>query len=272
MVGSPRLTDSLSWFHRGSRPRVCAVASPGKKQTSRGESQTRRYSQAPRRVVRIERMGETKTTVSRTERSRGAGKHDDDDVDRMRALLQKREAPRFFICDRAGDIVFSTPELVDNQIVDNSKRALEKLFAVDDSIVETHFECLDASTMLRIIPLTGQQLGYFAVFLEPLSGRNSLQSASRRYALTKREGEVLSLILGGLSTVQIARKLFISEGTVGDHVKNLFRKTKTKRRSELVARIFDADGPRVTVFDGWSGNAQRPGSPLTPEISARLGR
>jgi len=90
------------------------------------------------------------------------------------------------------------------------------------------------------VPLVGERLGHFAVFLETNSGRNSLDSASKHYDLTKREVEVLGLVLRGLSTIQIAQSLFISDGTVGDHIKSLFRKTKTNRRSELVARVFYA--------------------------------
>ncbi len=49
---------------------------------------------------------------------------------------------------------------------------------------------------------------------------------------------MLELLVAGLTTAEIAERLCISEGTVGDHVKSLFRKTRTNKRSELVARVF----------------------------------
>ena len=42
--------------------------------------------------------------------------------------------------------------------------------------------------------------------------------------LTPRESEVLKCLAEGLSNVQIAEKLFISERTVKTHIANIFRK------------------------------------------------
>ncbi|NLN95189.1 MAG: response regulator transcription factor [Bacteroidales bacterium] len=47
-------------------------------------------------------------------------------------------------------------------------------------------------------------------------------------SLTKREIEILSLIVQEYTTQQIAEKLFISERTVETHRKNIFSKTKVK--------------------------------------------
>ncbi|AWY01542.1 hypothetical protein A8139_17420 [Marinomonas primoryensis] len=52
-------------------------------------------------------------------------------------------------------------------------------------------------------------------------------------SLTKREKEIVDLILEGLSSVSIAEKCFISEGTVKNHRKNIYRKLKIKSQVEL---------------------------------------
>ncbi len=52
--------------------------------------------------------------------------------------------------------------------------------------------------------------------------------------LTAREREVLDLILEGLGNAAIAKRLFIGEGTVKTHVKNLFEKMGCKNRVQLV--------------------------------------
>lgn len=163
--------------------------------------------------------------------------HGDEDQEQTRALLGKRASPRFFIIDRHCDVLFCSPDLVDSQALEASKRVLENLLAHARTIADTVFECLDDDVMLRVVPLAGERTGYFAVFFEVVSTGNVLASAINRYELTKREAEVLEALLNGLSTAEIAQSLFISEGTVGDHIKNLLRKTKTNRRSEMLARV-----------------------------------
>lgn len=58
------------------------------------------------------------------------------------------------------------------------------------------------------------------------------------YGLTPREREITELVLKGLVTKQIARKLEISEYTVQDHLKSIFAKTDTATRGELCAAVY----------------------------------
>ena len=53
-------------------------------------------------------------------------------------------------------------------------------------------------------------------------------------SLTAREGEVLTLLEEGLTNKEIARKLFISEGTVKSHVHQILKKLKVRDRMEAV--------------------------------------
>ena len=59
-------------------------------------------------------------------------------------------------------------------------------------------------------------------------------SYTYRPVLTPRENEILVCISEGLSSKQIAGKLFISENTVANHRKNMLLKTGAKNSSELV--------------------------------------
>jgi DNA-binding CsgD family transcriptional regulator len=159
------------------------------------------------------------------------------DPDDLRALVEKRDSPRFFITDRRGNVQFCSPNLAGGELAQANERALGRLQAGGGTLPEIMFEALGPDVLLRIVPLAGETAEHFAVFIEAVSSRNSLGVASKRFGLTKRERDVLEFIVKGYSTAQIARSLFISEGTVGDHIKNLFRKTKTNRRSELLARV-----------------------------------
>ena len=56
--------------------------------------------------------------------------------------------------------------------------------------------------------------------------------------LTPREVEVLTLIAGGQSNLEIARTLFVSEATVKTHVNHLLAKTGMRDRAQLVGYAF----------------------------------
>jgi DNA-binding CsgD family transcriptional regulator len=55
-----------------------------------------------------------------------------------------------------------------------------------------------------------------------------------RLGLTPRELEILQLIAEGLSTREIAGRLYVSENTVKTHSANLFAKLNARRRTQAV--------------------------------------
>ncbi len=54
------------------------------------------------------------------------------------------------------------------------------------------------------------------------------------HELSKREGEVLQLILEGKSNQEIADQLFVSLNTIKSHVSSVFSKTGVRRRTQLI--------------------------------------
>ena len=63
-------------------------------------------------------------------------------------------------------------------------------------------------------------------------------SGSRGVELTSREWEVLDLLRQGLTTVEIARRLFIAEVTVRTHVAAILRKLRVPDRRTAL-RLLD---------------------------------
>lgn len=58
------------------------------------------------------------------------------------------------------------------------------------------------------------------------------------YGFTEREREITAQVARGLTTAEIADRLHLSRYTVQDHLKNIFEKSDTSSRGELVSRLF----------------------------------
>ena len=61
--------------------------------------------------------------------------------------------------------------------------------------------------------------------------------AARTYDLTRREEDVLRLLVAGRTAPQIAEELVVSPNTVKTHVRNLYRKLGINRRADLACRL-----------------------------------
>jgi DNA-binding CsgD family transcriptional regulator len=77
-----------------------------------------------------------------------------------------------------------------------------------------------------------------AVSLRAGSPEEVLPLICRACALSPRERELVTLVLQGLDTRQIAHRMFISAYTVKDHLKSVFGKLGIRNRRELLAGIF----------------------------------
>ena len=71
----------------------------------------------------------------------------------------------------------------------------------------------------------------------PSVGAADLDTVCRTFDISKRERDILDLILAGKSNRDIERELFISYHTVKNHVYNLFHKFGVKNRFELARLV-----------------------------------
>jgi DNA-binding CsgD family transcriptional regulator len=77
-----------------------------------------------------------------------------------------------------------------------------------------------------------------AVTIEESTPAERLDLFSRASALSMRESELLTYLVSGADTREIASRMFLSEHTVQDHLKSVFAKTQTRSRKALLARAF----------------------------------
>jgi DNA-binding CsgD family transcriptional regulator len=77
-------------------------------------------------------------------------------------------------------------------------------------------------------------LEYANSMLKFIEDKTVLDRIYEKYDITKREQEIIKLILDGKSNKEIGKVLFISVHTVKNHVYNIFQKLKVKTRYELI--------------------------------------
>jgi two-component system response regulator DesR len=85
---------------------------------------------------------------------------------------------------------------------------------------------------------------------------------ARRYSLTRREGQLVTLLAQGLKNKEIATALNISEGTVKVYLSRLFLKLGVKDRFELALYGLKNLVPRASAMD-W-GNDDSVCRPIAP--------
>jgi DNA-binding CsgD family transcriptional regulator len=84
-----------------------------------------------------------------------------------------------------------------------------------------------------------------AVTIERTSPGERLRVFSLACGLTPRERDVLQHLVTGADTRAVAKRMFVSEHTVQDHLKSIFTKTVTRSRAELLMTATGAHADRV---------------------------
>jgi DNA-binding CsgD family transcriptional regulator len=90
-------------------------------------------------------------------------------------------------------------------------------------------------------PLEGGEHGRVAITVREAAADESFDLLCRTYDFTRRERELVALVLAGLATNELAQALCISPYTVQDHLKAVFAKTQVHSRRELVSRVVGKD-------------------------------
>ena len=139
-----------------------------------------------------------------------------------------RPSPLFeIVCSRVGQLLDGTrrhPWRARLQLSDGAELSSEVV------LLESGLEGLGrvVLTILRDIRLPPDRL---------------VDDFARQHKLSPREREVLGLLIQGYDTVGLADRLGISPHTVRDHLKNVFRKTANRSRSELLSALTGAGHP-----------------------------
>jgi DNA-binding CsgD family transcriptional regulator len=163
--------------------------------------------------------------------------------------LRARTQPAFFILNDALEIEHAwspdgeTPTVVRDGAVrlappfEAAVRDLTAQWAATDpATLHDGIAVPEPPFVLRVLPLFGSAGLRIGVSVERLKTRNAMRSAARKFGLSPRELEVLTLLLEGRDSKEAADVLHIAPSTVNDHVKRMLTKTQSRNRAELVAR------------------------------------
>jgi DNA-binding NarL/FixJ family response regulator len=117
----------------------------------------------------------------------------------------------------------------------NSEKIEQALRAGINGLFTQH---CSSEELLKILSEVSSDKNSYSRIVSELMMKNyrkkQYQRPESERPITKRESEVLSLIVKGFTSAEIAKKLFISPRTVETHRCNLMRKLKLKNTAALV--------------------------------------
>lgn len=79
----------------------------------------------------------------------------------------------------------------------------------------------------------------------PPSGIERIELLMAQFRFTRREAEIMDLIMEGLTNEEIAERLFVSTNTVKFHIKNIYLKLDVKNRVQALRKASAEENPAV---------------------------
>ncbi|MGH7728147.1 MAG: LuxR C-terminal-related transcriptional regulator [Vulcanimicrobiaceae bacterium] len=176
------------------------------------------------------------------------------------AAVAERAAPLLAVIDQNGDVlavpegaaswsggtVLENGQLRFSERVRSAVRTMVARYRATGSAAPVLLTGPEGQGALRLTPLCTSTGRMFVLSFERMrDGSASISRATRRFGLTRRESEVLALVLHGAGGGEIARTLGIAPGTVQGYLKRLLAKTGTSSRAAMVACVLAWEGARV---------------------------
>lgn len=177
-------------------------------------------------------------------------------MDEMAEIVKRRSSPAvlFFDLDitltycnaKASETITSLPDLYETVLklcrqVKNGEVTgpSHEASAGQTAIYRNGQSALFAIRAFLLGAAANGEPGHIMALVEKVVEKHAvdLEKARNKFHLSKRELEVLQLICSGLTNKGIAERLFISEQTAKDHVRNIMRKVGVKSRTALISAL-----------------------------------
>jgi len=173
-------------------------------------------------------------------------------MDNISEIIKKRATPGILIFDMNNRLLYSNetalkivPDLknIPKEIHDLCTKKI-KIINKTGSTQESIYSALNTESgichSMRAIVITGfgesKSIPHIMVLIEGIieKHRINFEKIKQTFNLTRRELEVLNLICEGCANREISERLFVSEYTIKDHIKNIMRKMNVNSRSEVI--------------------------------------
>lgn len=158
-----------------------------------------------------------------------------------------------WICEAKKNIAYRTTDYVSEASLESTPYYKQMLLPYNvqygAQIVLSHQEhCVGLCTLYRLKSdrnFSDNEMFFLDIIKEHLSVKlyktmfskvtqeNNVNNYEEKYNLTKREGEILKMLLNGLDYCRITEELFITENTLRKHLQNLYAKIGIKSRWQL---------------------------------------
>ncbi len=171
-------------------------------------------------------------------------------TDEILELVRGRSSPGVLILDRENTLLYANQEalglLNDSREIPPEVRQLcdAAKSGADEPDSESNCALLrregEPTWSMRAFLIGAQAKGgpatHVMVLIEKVTEQHgpNLKKARDQYGLSDREIEVVALVAQGLANKEIGSRLFLSEHTVKDHIKNIMRKMNAASRSEII--------------------------------------
>lgn len=166
-------------------------------------------------------------------------------------IVARRSAPGILVFNGKGDKLFSSPEASElfaaRPSLEGEIRSLLyrlKKSSSGKSVLQLTASCGHGPAPHCVIRafMVGEEdttQKHIMVLVERIVERRGLdlERAKTEFKLSKRELEVLVPVHEGLSTRAISERLFISQQTVKDHIRNIMKKVGVNSRGAIIATL-----------------------------------
>jgi DNA-binding NarL/FixJ family response regulator len=162
---------------------------------------------------------------------------------------QRRRSSTILIVDAEARVIATSADVCIDTVAGRLPTLIDRHVKRHATSPDMTVDVIDDATALRVMTLSGHGEACFAVTLERTERRSAFDAICVEYRLTRREREVFGMLVSGWSNREISDRLIIAKTTARDHTENIFRKTGTCRRAELLAKVIHyGDRPAAAAY------------------------
>lgn len=160
----------------------------------------------------------------------------DFEIDDAFDLVESKKGYKLACLNDTRCIILSENSTFEKNLVLAKKLGIDSILEISKNLALKENRSIVANELG--IEYSGFMVSGELKYIKPLlSAAVSMTDQKEFFSLTERENEVLELVSEGFSNKQIAKKLFLSEKTVKNHLNNIFKKIGVTNRTNAALYV-----------------------------------